>query len=217
MSRKTPCREYRWKRVGDEPLGPDLEDHVARCPECSTLRKGDRSIEAAAERWRASSPEPSDDLERRIAAAIEREDAGAVPRASRRGPVWLWGAAAAALLLAAGLVFVRGNAPGGELETAMQQADAAERAYARAIASLEVEAVKVLDKAADPALVAEQAAILFSYRDRLGHLDAVIAEVRVFLDENPGHSGGHTVLLAAYKEKQEVLQEVLTLQFGDVS
>ena len=43
------------------------------------------------------------------------------------------------------------------------------------------------------------------------------AEVQGFLGENPGHSGGHTVLLAAYKEKSEVLQEVIDLQLGEVS
>ena len=59
--------------------------------------------------------------------------------------------------------------------------------------------------------------ILLTYRDRLANLDAVIAEVHGFLGESPGHSGGHTVLLAAYKEKSEVLQEIIDLQLGEIS
>ena len=58
---------------------------------------------------------------------------------------------------------------------------------------------------------------MLRYRDRLKHLAGVIAEVRSFLDENPGHAGGHKILLAAFKEKNEVLQTVLTLQSGESS
>ena len=48
-------------------------------------------------------------------------------------------------------------------------------------------------------------------------LDSVIAEVQGFLEENPGHAGGDTVLLAAFQEKQQVLGEVLELRLGESS
>jgi hypothetical protein len=53
--------------------------------------------------------------------------------------------------------------------------------------------------------------------DRLTHLDSVIAEVQSFLDENPGHARGHTVLLAAYREKDQLLREILELSPGETS
>ena len=107
--------------------------------------------------------------------------------------------------------------PPGELAGLMREADAAQRSYARAIAQLERQARPVLARAGDPVVASREASILMAYRDRLSHLDAVIAEVRGFLEENPGHSGGHTLLLAAYREKDEVLREVLSLPRGDRS
>ena len=70
----------------------------------------------------------------------------------------------------------------------------------------------MLERAGDPSVSPAQASVLLGYGQRLRHLDSVIAEVNEFLGENPGHTGGHTVLLAAYREKDEVLREVIRLQ-----
>jgi hypothetical protein len=87
--------------------------------------------------------------------------------------------------------------------------------YLAAIARLEAQAGVVLAASDDPALPPERADVLNAYRDRLAHLDAVIADVEGFLDRHAGHGGGHTVLLAALEEKGQLLQEVLDLPAGD--
>ncbi|HKY31418.1 MAG TPA: hypothetical protein VJV23_02695, partial [Candidatus Polarisedimenticolia bacterium] len=141
-------------------------------------------------------------------------------------PRWTWPKAAAALAAAALLVVAGagiaslpwgGGEAGGEVERALADAEAARTGYAEAIARLEAEAGAVLGRASDPDLSPDRAAVLLAYRGRLAHLDAVIADVEGFLQANPGHSGGHMVLLAAYKEKTEVLREVLARRTGESS
>jgi hypothetical protein len=124
-------------------------------------------------------------------------------------------AVAAAMVLLAVAILFRPGAPdaGDGPEAALASA---RKAYVAAIARLEREADAVLARAADPRTSPRQAAILIGYRDRLAYLDEVIAEVNGFLIEHPGHAGGHTVLLAAYREKAEVLEQVLDLA-GDRS
>ena len=217
------CWRFRQDVVSDDPLElRRAQEHAASCDECAGILDADRRIVDAATAWRQASPAPPDGLESRIAAALAAEPsaagavAGAIAPRRRSTPVWRWAAAAAVILLAGALAF-RGLAPRSDLERAMIEVERAERAYARAIAGLEVEAAAVLARAGEPTLDPGRAGILLAYRDRLTHLDSVILEVTGFLEENPGHSGGHTVLLAAYQEKQDVLQEVLDLPLGELS
>ena len=95
---------------------------------------------------------------------------------------------------------------------ALKDAERAERDHARAIARLEQAAAPILAQSEEPSLAASKAAVLIAYRDRLAYLDSTIAEVEGFLDNNPSHSGGRTVLLAAYTEKTEVLSQVIALE-----
>ena len=212
------CWRFRQDVVSDDPLElRRAQEHAASCDECAGILDADRRIVDAATAWRQVSPAPPDGLESRIAAALAAEPpAGSIAPRRRSTPVWRWAAAAAVILLAGALAF-RGLAPRSDLERAMIEVERAERAYALAIAGLENEAAAVLARAGEPALDPGRAGILLAYRDRLTHLDSVILEVTGFLEENPGHSGGHTVLLAAYQEKQDVLQEVLDLPLGELS
>ena len=217
------CWQFRQDVVSDDRSElRRAQEHAASCEECSGILDADRRIVDAATAWRQASPALPDGLESCIAAALAAEPpvAGAILAVNaptrRSTPIWRWAAAAVVILLAGALAF-RGLAPRSDLEQAMIEVERAERAYARAIAGLEVEATAVLAKAGEPALDPGRAGILLAYRDRLTHLDSVIFEVTGFLEENPGHSGGHTVLLAAYQEKQDVLQEVLDLQLGELS
>jgi hypothetical protein len=189
----------------------------------------------AVEAWKEATPGPPLSLERKIAEALaaarrgsgapadrgpaDRPGAGVLERKRRRvftRPVWGWAAAAAVLLFAVTALSVVLTRPWEEPGVAevFRELEDAEQRYVRAIARLEQKSATILARAGDPALPPEQAALLLSYHDRLAHLDSVLADVRGFLEENPGHSGGHTVLLAAYKEKATVLREVLELQLG---
>lgn len=217
------CWQFRGDIVSDDPLElRRAEEHAAECPACAEILRADHRILEAAAAWRNGTASPPEGLERRIGAALAAEPSDpARLRPSRLfrwtgRPVWRWAAAAAAVVLAVTLAF-RAGAPENELERALREVEGAERAYAQAIAGLEREASLVLAKAGEPALDPGSAGVLLAYQDRLTHLGAVIGEVRDFLDENPGHSGGHTVLLAAYREKQQVLEEVLDLSIGDLS
>ena len=107
--------------------------------------------------------------------------------------------------------------PVEDYESAIAQVENAQRDYVQAIAQLEQQAAQVLARSEDPALSSRDAALLLNYRDRLAHLDSVIAEVQAFLDESPGHARGHTVLLAAYVEKDELLREILAFSPGEMS
>jgi len=209
------CEAFRTAIVGDDPVEhAAAERHAAGCPDCAALLRDDAELAATVELWKQSAPAPSDELEARIARAIAA-DPGLVGRPL--GRVAWWAAAAASLVLAgwfgAQLLPVRRPSP-MSVEAAMRAADLAREQYVRSIAELERRAAPVLDRAGDPELGASQAALLLRYRDRLNYLDSVIAEVQQFLDENPGHGGGHAVLLAAYQEKQQVLGKLLQLEIG---
>jgi len=132
---------------------------------------------------------------------------------------YAWGAIAATLILAA--LLVARAAPWAQapqeanrllVAEALNDAVRAEREHARAIARLEQAVAPILAQSEDPSLTASKAAILIAYRDRLAFLDSTIAEVEGFLDNNPSHSGGRTVLLAAYTEKTEVLSQIIALE-----
>ena len=223
------CERFQQALLEDNPPGRgEMERHAATCPACADSLEHRRELERSIETWKTSAPAPAPDLEARIAVAIEREQdaarvvplAGERARRARRGlRLWTWVAAAAVLLIGAATLFpyLLDLARRTPLERALRQAEASQTEYAQAIARLELEATPVLQRAGDPAVPAEEAAVLLAYRDHLAHLDAVIAEVEGFLNRNPGHAGGHTVLLAAYREKDEVLQEVIRLRNGETS
>jgi len=213
------CERFREILVGDDAADRrEAERHATSCPECAELLDADCALARRVEAWIAAGPTPPASLERRIAGAIERRDSRSIPLFRR--PAWIAAASVAALLVAAFLLRQPLRPPVNEsvgIEQALDRIERAGSEYARAIADLESRADAVLSRAGDPELPPEQAALLLSYRDRLSHLDAVILEVQSYLEQRPGHAGGHTVLLAAYEEKQEVLGELLAIQFGDVS
>jgi len=224
------CETLRRASVSDDPEEmAELKRHARGCEACASLIEEDGRLLAAAARWREEPSDPPAALEGRIADAVVEETLGArrpagrlapLARATNRPRLWRWAAVAA--VLAGGItgtvqMMNSLSAPEGDLARAVRQADEAQRSYAEAIARLDRQAAAVLERAGDPSLSSRQAAILLTYRDRIAHLDTVIAEVKGFLQEHPGHLGGHTVLRAAYKEKSAVLREVLDLKLGDQS
>jgi hypothetical protein len=214
------CEEFARLAVSDE------EDerraaaaHAALCPACAEVWRGWEELRQEAARWRDRAPAPSPILERRVRRAA---------RGGRRWRGWRLGAglAAAAAVLASAALLLRledlgtgragpSSSSGALLaERALREADAAERAHARAIARLEAAAAARLERAADPSLPAQEAALLLAYRDRLRFLDRSLAEVQGYLAENPYHAKARALLLAGYTEKSDVLRQVLALELG---
>lgn len=218
------CRRWRDAFVSDEPaLREALVDHASACPSCAATLADHDAVREAAAAWRAVDVMAPAGLESRIAGSIARAtlDAAGPPPPPRSLviPVRTLAALAAGLLILAGaLVTLRWTSvlsPAGDLPRAVLEVEQAQREYARRIAALQAEAAPLVASAGDPGTDPHRASILMAYRGRLSELDAVITEVESFLDEHPGHTGGHTVLLAAYREKAQVLEQLLRSHPGE--
>ena len=183
--------------------------------------------------WKASSPAPPAGLEERILRAVgtareeaerrgddHRRSAEVIPwhrPAAWPRPVWAAAGALAAMLTIGSLLTIRTALfiPAPEqaqrllVADALRDAEAAEHEHARAIARLEEIARPILAKADDPELSGARAARLMALGNHLRFLDQTIAEINDFLQQNPGHAGVRTTLLAAYTEKTDVLRDVI--------
>jgi len=234
------CSEFDVLIVSDVAEDAALRNHASGCPRCAEILAGQAELLREVETWKESTPAPPPQLEQRILQAAARQAQPAMqeeaqehrrPQAPKQTPapgrlLWFprrhsyaWGAIAATLILAA-LLMARA-APWAQapqeanrllVAEALNDAVRAEREHARAIARLEQAVAPILAQSENPSLTASKAAILIAYRDRLAFLDSTIAEVEGFLDNNPSHSGGRTVLLAAYTEKTEVLSQIIALE-----
>ncbi len=222
-SRLVSCAEFELWVVSDDPAERrQAAEHAAGCPRCAAKAAGFAELARLAGDWRQSPPEPSLDLEARIAAtAADRPDS---LEGGRRRFFVAVAAAAALMALAGGFLWEMERRGAGPTQTsgsilasrALADAEDAEREHARAIARLEEAARPLLERAGDPALPAKEAAKLLSYRDRLRYLDSTIADVKSYLDENPYQAKARAVLLASYVEKTEILREVVQGSSGGV-
>ena len=230
------CREFELAWVGDdESLRSAAGAHAAGCARCAEVVRADREILEQAAAWKRSAVAPPAGLERRIAAGlsadgwIEETAETASSRPKSRGPVWIWAAVAAVVIFGITILarpeLFQSEVGSSEIgasevehyEEAIAEVNSAQKSYIKAIAELERRAAPVLARSEDPELSSREAALLLNHRDRLAHLDSVIAEVQTFLDEHPGHARGHTVLLAAYVEKDGLLREILEFSSGEKS
>ena len=150
---------------------------------------------------------------RRLAEIIPWHRPAAWPR-----PVWAAAGALAAMLAIGSMMTIRATffIPAAPQQAqrllvadALRDAEAAEHEHARAIARLEGIAGPILAQADDPELSGARAARLLALGNRLRFLDQTIAEINGFLEQNTGHPGARTTLLAAYTEKTDVLREVI--------
>lgn len=214
------CRDFELWLASDEPEDrARARRHALTCAQCRTVFDAQRRLDERVTAW-AAEVEPRPELEERVRTAVRRrlgapDTRARMARIERRRRFAL----AAALVLAVGMGMWAGFRPSFGptsaqdllVADALAEARRAERRHAKAIASLEGAAEATLARAGDPDVPAAEAARLLAYRDRIASLESTIQEVREYLRENPAHSGARTVLLAAYRDKTEVLREVLAL------
>jgi hypothetical protein len=174
-----------------------------------------RAVRAAREEDKSSADDYAGRVDdgRRPAEIIPWHRPAAWPR-----PVWAGAGALAAMLAIGSMLTIRATffIPAAPQQAerllvadALRDAEAAEREHARAIARLEEIAGPILAKADDPELSGTRAARLMALGNRLRFLDQTIAEINDFLEQNTGHPGARTTLLAAYTEKTDVLRDVI--------
>ena len=221
------CSNFRlWVVSDDQDDLRRAEEHAAGCADCLEILEGQQSLRDQVITWMERQESP-DHLEQKIRLGISQAirrplvepDVGGVPDKTRRYSR-LWIALAASFLLGIGLGVIRlpakGTAPVetrrllnvGSLEIARDE----EAAQIRAITQLEQQVAPILARAGDKQLAANRAARLMEYRSRIATLEVTIQDVRGFVEQNPGHPRARTMLLDAYKEKRQVLREVIALE-----
>ena len=219
------CAQFGLWVVSDDPAHQAAaEDHAQRCPRCNSILMGQRQLSNGVQDWLASAEAPPE-LEPRIIAALDqteiRPPGGWKGRALGNQKIarWAWAVAASLVLgLVLAWTMIQGNVRAPRtanrllIEEALQVAESAEREHAKAIARLESAAGPILAQSDNLELQAHDAARLMAYRDRLAYLDSTIEEIRGYVAGNRGQARARVMLLAAYKEKTEVLREVLALE-----
>jgi hypothetical protein len=183
-------------------LMPDMRAHAEQCAACSEQlylwSEISRLAPGLHEEWE------SPFLWSRIEANLASEPAR--HRAASRAPWWRWAlAAAGVILLAAAMLqpWQHAKSPGREFltESALQEVQQAERAYARSIEKLSAVAAQNLDRSSSPMAAA--------YREKLTLLDSGIAELKATVENNRYNTYLQIELASLYRQKQQTLQEWL--------
>jgi len=218
------CSSFQlWVVSDDREDRRRAEEHAAICDDCRRILVGQQVLRDQVATWIESSEVPmglEQAIRIRVAEAARRPVVGNVvpnPPQSSKGRSRLWIALAASFLLGIGLgVFKLPAESGAPVETrrlldatSLEIARQEEVAQRRAISRLEEQVAPILAQASDQELASHLAARLMEYRTRLATLDGTIKDVQGFVEQNPGHPRARTILLDAYKEKKEVLREVI--------
>jgi hypothetical protein len=178
-------------------LMPDMRAHAEQCAACrEQLYLWDEISRLAPglhEEWESPFLWP------RIQANLAAEPT------HRRTPWWRWALAAAALLILAAMLqpWRIGKPANRELltESALQEVQQAEGAYARSIEKLSALAAQNLEHSSSPTAAA--------YRERLTMLDSGIAELQATVENNRYNTYLRMELASLYRQKQQTLQEWL--------
>ena len=201
------------------------EEHARECADCRQVLAGQSALSEQAVEWSEGFEAPAE-LEEKIRSSIakiarnpvvgsESQTSSAGPRTHSR----LWIALAASFLLGIGLgVFKLPASVDAPAETrrlldatGLEIARDEEAVQRRTILDLEEQAAPILARTKDKELATNRAARLMEYRTRIATLNVTIDDVRGFVEQNPGHPRARTLLLDAYKEKGEVLREIIAL------
>ncbi len=179
--------------------------HAASCPACREELRLSAEISAAARTMRRGWESPA--LWPRIRMALD------VHQAARRTAWWV-GLAAAAAVIAIAIVTgwqltKRPAEPPATAETrllgtrALEEVEHAEADYTRALDRLSTVAAPRLDGATS--------SLILTLRERLGVLDAAIAECRSEIERNRFNAHLRRELLEMYREKRRTLEEILNV------
>jgi len=197
----------------------ELRAHLEACPDCRSLARD--FAEIARQAKDLNMPEPSPSLWPRIAAEV-RNSFAEVPAAGLRkkggwgvfGNMNLWrlaGAAALALVVVGALVIRQvpwrtAAVPGQEdsAEYTLSKLREAQDYYEKAIASLS-EAVRSGDRSLPPELAE-------IFERNLEAMDETIQTCRRIIEEDPSNLTPRAYLLTAYREKVNVLEEMMGLE-----
>jgi hypothetical protein len=203
-----------------------LEVHAAACAACREELAMWREISVAASGMQRSWQSPH--LWPSIRRALEQESRAPQTRSWREWlvPGWTpaarWQMAAAALVLVilsglsvAVLWRVAPETPEAtsieEMQQREQQRLLTEQAL-RDVESAEADYMRKIDRLAEiaaPKLEKTDSPLLVSYREKLFVLDAAIADLRAYVEQNRFNAHLRTELLSIYQEKQKTLEAVM--------
>jgi predicted anti-sigma-YlaC factor YlaD len=178
-------------------LMPDMRAHAERCAACREQlylwAEISRLAPGLREQWESPYLWP------RIRANLAAEPT------RRRTPWWRWAVAAAALVVLAAMLqpWRIGKSSSREFltESALEEVQLAEGAYARSIEKLSAVAAPNLERSSSPTAAA--------YREKLVLLDSGIAELRATVESNRYNVYLRRELASLYRQKQQTLQEWL--------
>lgn len=213
---KAGCRDLeRALATGEPELLAAVEEHAQGCAACARELAEWRAIAAAAPALRKTWPSP--DLWPQIRQGLAEESQR--PAEASAGGSWLRLLPAAAIvalfaIATAGLWVFRDSGGREPLATpwqttkdpllterAVDDVEAAEETY---LASIEK-----LSRLAEPRLAASTSPVMLNYREKLALLDSAIADLRSGIEENRYNTHLRRELLAAYREKQQTLQNLM--------
>ncbi len=210
------CRELeRALTTGDPGLLSAVNEHARECSACARELSEWSAISAAAPALKKSWASP--ELWPRIRQSLAEESQR--PAATSAGRSWLRLLPAAAIValfaIATAGLWVFRNSGGREplatpwqttkdpllTERAVDEVEAAEQSY---LASIER-----LSKLAEPRLASSTSPVMMNYREKLSLLDSAIADLQSGIEQNRYNTHLRRELLAAYREKQQTLQNLM--------
>ena len=213
---KAGCRDLERALASGEPeLLAAVDEHAQDCSACARELAEWRAIAAAAPALRKSWPSP--DLWPQIHQSLAEESQRAVAAPAYGSWRRLLPATAIVALFAiatAGLWVFRDSGGREPLATpwqttkdpllterAVEDVEAAEETY---LASIEN-----LSRLAEPRLASSSSPVMLNYREKLALLDSAIADLRSGIEQNRFNTHLRRELLAAYREKQQTLQNLM--------
>ena len=213
---KAGCRDLeRALSTGEPELLAAVEEHAKDCAACASELGEWRAIAAAAPALRKSWPSP--ELWPQIRQSLAEESQR--PAAAPAGGAWrrLLPATAIVALFAIATVglWVFRDSGGREplatpwqttkdpllTERAVEDVEDAEETY---LASIEN-----LSRLAEPRLASSTSPVMLNYREKLALLDSAIADLQSGIEQNRYNTHLRRELLAAYREKQQTLQNLM--------
>ena len=211
---KAWCRDLeRALSTGEPELLAAVEEHAKDCAACARELAEWRAIAAAAPALRKSWPSP--ELWPQIRQSLAEES----QRPAAAGGPWmrLLPATAIVALFAIATVglWVFRDSGGREplatpwqttkdpllTERAVDDVEAAEETY--------LATIERLSRLAEPRLASSTSPVILNYREKLALLDAAIADLESGIEQNRYNTHLRRELLAAYREKQQTLQNLM--------